>query len=72
MGKRSDSREQISYLLREVPRDVMDKIQAAAKIHKKSTKAYIRELFEAHIEELEERGFTLSASEKRTRRRVKA
>ena len=49
----------------------MDKIRAAAAIHKKPAKTYIRELFEAHIKNLERKGITLSlprnAEPKRTK-----
>ena len=60
MEKKQDQEELIGYLLRDIPREVMDKLRAAAAIHKRSVKTYMRELFEAHLEELEQKGITLS------------
>lgn len=51
----------IGYLVRDMPRDVMGKIRAAAAIHGMTTKGYIRQLFESHIKELERKGMKLSA-----------
>jgi len=47
----------------------MDKIRAAAAIHKKPAKTYIRELFEAHIKDLEGKGLTLSVPPTQERKR---
>ena len=47
-------------LPRDIPREVMDKMRAAAAIHKRPLKAYLLELFEAHIRELEREGLILS------------
>ncbi len=69
MGKRSDQQKLIGYLLRDIPSEVMDKIRAAAAIHKMSAKAYIRELFKAHIKELESKGMTLSVPRGEERKR---
>ncbi len=55
-----DQSELKPYLLRDLPPPLMDKMRAAAAIHGKSLKAYVRELFEAHVKELEKRGLTLS------------
>ncbi len=71
MGKRSDQAKLVGYLLRDIPREVMDKIRAAAAIHKKPSKAYIRELFEAHIKNLERKGITLSVPRSAERKRTK-
>ena len=54
-----------AFLLRDIPRGMMDKMRAAAAIHKHPLKAYILELFEAHIKELERKGLVLSHEEKR-------
>ena len=54
-----------AFLLRDIPRGMMDKMRAAAAIHKRPLKAYILELFEAHIKELERKGLVLSHEEKR-------
>ena len=51
----------VGYLLRDIPQDVMSKMRAAAAIHRMPLKRYIRELFDAHIKELERKGMTLSA-----------
>ncbi len=55
-----DNEKLISYLLRDIPQEVVDKMRAAAAIHKMPAKKYIRQLFEAHIRELERKGLTLS------------
>ncbi len=71
MGKRNDQAKLVGYLLRDIPREVMDKIRAAAAIHKRSAKTYIRELFEAHINELERKGMTLSVPKSEERKRTR-
>ena len=71
MGKEDDRQKLIGYLLRDVPREVMDKMRAAAAIHKKPAKTYIRELFEAHIKSLERKGITLSVPRSAERKRTK-
>ncbi len=71
MGNRNDQAKLIGYLLRDVPREVMDKMRAAAAIHKKPAKTYIRELFEAHIKNLERKGITLSLPRSAERKRTK-
>ncbi len=70
MGKKDDRQKLIGYLLRDIPREVMDKMRAAAAIHKKPAKAYIRKVFEAHIRELEAKGLTLSVPGKANRKRA--
>ena len=52
-----------------IPREVLDKIRAAAAIHKVSTKTYIRDLFEIHIKVLESKGITLSIPKSEERKR---
>ncbi len=69
MGKGDNQANLIGYLVRDIPRGVMDKIRAAAAIHKNPTKAYIRKLFESHIRELEKKGMTLSVSSAKRRKR---
>jgi hypothetical protein len=54
-----------AFLLRDIPREVMDKMRAAAAIHKMPLKAYILTLFTGHIHELERKGLILSHDEKR-------
>ncbi len=71
MGKRNDQAKLVGYLLRDIPRAVMDKIRAAAAIHKKSAKTYIRELFVAHIKELERKGLILSVPKSEERKRTR-
>ncbi len=71
MGNRNDQAKLVGYLLRDVPREVMDKMRAAAAIHKKPAKTYIRELFEAHIKSLERKGITLSVPRSAERKRTK-
>ncbi len=71
MPKTSTTPKLIGYLLRDIPQDTMDKIRAAAAIHKKPAKIYIRDLFEAHIKELEGKGLTLSAPGLEVKRRKK-
>ncbi len=71
MGKKDDRQKLIGYLLRDIPREVMDKMRAAAAIHKKPAKTYIRELFEAHIKNLERKGMTLSVPKSQERKRTR-
>ncbi len=71
MGKRNDQAKLVGYLLRDIPREVMDKIRAAAAIHKMPTKTYIRDLFEGHIKHLEGKGMTLSVPKGEERKRPK-
>jgi len=60
MESSKDRLEPKPYLLRDLPPALMDKMRAAAAIHGKPLKAYVRELFELHVKELEKRGLTLS------------
>ena len=60
MENSKDRTEPKPYLLRDLPPVLMDKMRAAAAIHGKPLKTYVRELFEAHVKELEKRGLTLS------------
>lgn len=60
MDNPKDHSEPKPYLLRDLPPALMDKMRAAAAIHKRPLKVYVRELFEEHVKELEKRGLTLS------------
>ena len=53
-GKRRD------FLLRGFPREVGDKLKVAASLHGVSMRAYIQEILEKHIKELERKGIKLS------------
>jgi hypothetical protein len=55
-----DRSEPRPYLLRDLPPALMDKMRAAAAIHKRPLKVYVRELFEEHVRALEKQGLTLS------------
>ena len=56
----ADRSERKAYLLRDLPPALMDKMRAAAAIHGKPLKVYIREVFETHVKDLQKRGLTLS------------
>ena len=59
-----------AFLIRNLPRAVMEKMRAAAAIHKLPLKTYIRDLFVAHIRDLERKGVILTLSKgKRLRER---
>jgi len=62
MASPQENEKLIAYLLRGIPQEVMDKMRAAAAIHKLPAKKYIRQLFESHIKDLERKGLTLSLS----------
>ncbi|HKC93301.1 MAG TPA: hypothetical protein VKB81_04685 [Nitrospira sp.] len=40
--------------------ETAQKLKVAASLHRMSTKAYIQEVLEAHVKELERKGITLS------------
>ena len=60
--KKSDSKEVKAFLLRGIPRELLFKMRAAAAIHQKPLKSYIRDLFETHIRDLEQKGLVLELS----------
>ncbi len=61
MGNHQDQDKVMDYLLRDIPREVMGKLRAAAAIHGRSLKNYLRDMLEAHLQDLEKRqGMTLS------------
>ena len=60
MPKPRDDEKTRDFLLRSLPREVADKLKVAASLHRKPMKNYIREVLEAHVQELERKGVTLS------------
>jgi plasmid stability protein len=48
------------FLLRDLPQETADKLKVAASLHRTPMKDYIRRLLEAHLEQLERRGVTLT------------
>ena len=60
MGKLSGDSKTRDFLLRNLPRELADKLKVAASLHRKPMKDYIREVLEAHLAELEKKGVTLS------------
>ena len=60
MPKPRDDKKTRDFLLRSLPQEVADKLKVAASLHRKPMKNYIREVLEAHVQELERKGVTLS------------
>ncbi len=60
MPKLKDEKKTKDFLLRSLPQEVADKLKVAASLHRKPMKNYIREVLEAHVQELERKGVTLS------------
>lgn len=54
--KKADDSEPGSWMLRNVPRDLMDRIKIAAAIQRTTVKALLFQLAENHLAELEKRG----------------
>ena len=54
------AKETRDFLLRGLPVDVADKLKVAASLHRTSLKAYIQNVLEAHLKELERRGVALT------------
>lgn len=54
------TRQTRDFLLRNLPQDVADKLKVAATLHRTPMKDYIRQILEAHLEQLERRGVTLT------------
>jgi plasmid stability protein len=48
------------FLLRGLPMEVADKLKVAASLHRKPMRAYMLEVLEAHLKELERKGITLT------------
>lgn len=51
-----DTDDQTVLFVRGMPRDLQAKMKAAAALHHKSLGQYVKELFEAHVQELERKG----------------
>ena len=60
MPKLKDEKKTKDFLLRSLPQEVADKLKVAASLHRTPMKNYIREVLEAHVQELERKGVTLS------------
>lgn len=54
------TRQTRDFLLRDLPQDVADKLKVAATLHRTPMKDYIRQILEAHLEQLERKGVTLT------------
>ncbi len=54
--KKADDSEPGSWMLRNVPRDLMDRIKIAAAIQRTTVKALLFQLAENHLAELEKKG----------------
>lgn len=68
MPKPGEPHQEGAFLIRNLPREVMEKMRAAAAIHKLPLKTYIRDLFASHIRDLERKGVILTLSKgKRSR-----
>ncbi len=68
MPKLKDEKKTRDFLLRSLPQEVADKLKVAASLHRKPMKDYIREVLEAHLQELEKKGVTLSLTKARGER----
>ena len=56
----TDNRKTRDFLLRDLPKDLADKLKVAASLHQTPMKAYIQGILEGHVRELEKKGITLS------------
>lgn len=54
--KKADDSEPGSWMLRNVPRDLMDRMKIAAAIQRTTVKALLFQLAENHLAELEKKG----------------
>lgn len=52
-------------LIRGVPLELAEKLKTAAALHRKTAKDYLIQLFEAHIQDLEAKGLSLSLEKKK-------
>ena len=60
MEKPTDKDDVMDFLLRDIPKETMAKLRAAAAIHGRSLKFYMTDVLKVHLEELEgRRGMTL-------------
>lgn len=57
--KKQKTGDEKAFLLRGIPRELLFKMRAAAAIHGKSLKSYIRDVFQSHIHQLEQNGLIL-------------
>ena len=71
MEKPTDKDEVMQFLLRDIPRETMAKLRAAAAIHEHSLKSYMVVVLEAHLELLEERGMVLKVEESGKTKKLK-
>lgn len=53
------------YLIRGMPLDLAEKLKVAATLHRMTTKEYLLQLLETHVQELEAKGLTLSLEKKK-------
>lgn len=60
MPKPKENRATRDFLLRDLPRDMAEKLKVAASLHRTPMKDYIKAVLEAHLKDLERRGITLS------------
>lgn len=60
MSKGKDAEQTRDVLLRGLPSEVAEKLKVAASLHRVSMRAYIQNLLELHVMELERKGVTLS------------
>lgn len=60
MPKSKVGRPTRDFLMRDLPIEVAHKLKVAASLHRRSVKAYIQEILEAHLKDLERKGITLS------------
>jgi len=65
MPKSGEGEKRRDFLLRGFPREVADKVKVAASLHGVSMRAYIQEILEKHIKELEKKGIKLSLTKGR-------
>ena len=71
MDKPTNKDELMDFLLRDIPREAMAKLRAAAAIHGYSLKSYMIVVLEAHLEFLEERGMVLRVEESGKTKKLK-
>ena len=60
MSKGKDAEPTRDVLLRGLPSEVAEKLKVAASLHRVSMRAYIQNLLEVHVRDLERKGVTLS------------
>jgi hypothetical protein len=54
--KKREDNESGSWMLREVPRDLMDRMKIAAAVQRTTVKSLLLQLAEAHLADLERKG----------------